>query len=320
MADPARRAWPKRCVHRSRRAQRFTHVFNGRFKGGHITRHYGQPADNIHALQIELAQSGYMDESGTAYDNERAAPLQALLQVLLETLLAVPAQGHMSTEHEPQSLEDAERRVRAALSVKPDAARLHEDLGTILFKQGRHAEAIPAFERALSLDSGLSHARKRLADALAACGRGEDADQHYTQYLDQDPDRRAIADGAEHLAAGRKSEAVAAFKAVLRRNPDHIDALRMLALALAGDAATADDAEALLSRVTALAPDYTTAWINLGALYVDQKKWVKGVETLSHCYAPRTRESHGLVGACKRAGTGHATRKKASLPTAARSN
>lgn len=66
----------------------FTHVFNGRFKGGHITRHYGQPADNIHALQIELAQCGYMDESTSAYDAARAAPLQALLQVLLETALS----------------------------------------------------------------------------------------------------------------------------------------------------------------------------------------------------------------------------------------
>ncbi len=125
----------------------------------------------------------------------------------------------------------------------------------------------------------MPHTRKRLANALAACGRGQDADWHYAQYLAQDPDRQAIADGAEHLAAGRKPEAVAAFEGVLRRNPDHIDALRMLALALAGDAATVDDAEALLCRVTTLAPDYTAAWINLGALYVDQKKSVKAVDS-----------------------------------------
>ena len=68
--------------------QRWTHVFNGRFKGGHITRHYGQPALGVHALQIELAQCGYMDESGTTYDAAKAAPLQALLRVLLETLLS----------------------------------------------------------------------------------------------------------------------------------------------------------------------------------------------------------------------------------------
>jgi N-formylglutamate deformylase len=68
--------------------RRFTHVFNGRFKGGHITRHYGQPANHIHALQIELAQCGYMDESTAAYEGSRAAPLQSLLRVLLEALLS----------------------------------------------------------------------------------------------------------------------------------------------------------------------------------------------------------------------------------------
>jgi tetratricopeptide (TPR) repeat protein len=185
----------------------------------------------------------------------------------------------MSADHDARLLAEAEQRIRTALAAAPGVARLHDDLGTILSRQGRYLEAIPVFERALGLDPQLPHARKRLADALAACGRGEDADRLYAQYLAQDPDRQAIADGAEHQAAGRKSEAVAAFKAVLRRNPDHIDALRMLALALVGDAATADDAEALLCRVTALAPDYTAAWINLGALYVDQKKWVKGVES-----------------------------------------
>ncbi|MBS0388337.1 MAG: sulfotransferase [Proteobacteria bacterium] len=185
----------------------------------------------------------------------------------------------MSAEMNPRLLAEAERRVRAALATAPGAATLHDDLGSILSRQGRHVEAIPAFERALQLDPQLPHTRKRLADALAASGRAQDADQLYAQYLAQDPDRQAIVAGAEHLHAGRRKEAIAAFEGVVRRNPDHIDALRMLAITLAGEPSTADDAEALLKKVTALAPDYTAAWINLGALYVDQRKWVKGVES-----------------------------------------
>jgi len=69
-------------------APRWSHVFDGRFKGGHITRHYGQPAQQVHALQIELAQASYMDESGSGYDAARAAPLQSLLRALLEALLS----------------------------------------------------------------------------------------------------------------------------------------------------------------------------------------------------------------------------------------
>jgi N-formylglutamate deformylase len=65
----------------------FSYVVDGRFKGGHITRHYGSPADRVHALQIELAQSCYMDEDRTSYDEGRAAPLRDLLQRLIAALL-----------------------------------------------------------------------------------------------------------------------------------------------------------------------------------------------------------------------------------------
>ncbi|HLN50080.1 MAG TPA: N-formylglutamate amidohydrolase, partial [Steroidobacteraceae bacterium] len=56
-------------------------------KGGHITRHYGSPADGVHALQIELAQICYMDEDRAGYDEAHAAPLRDLLQRLVAALL-----------------------------------------------------------------------------------------------------------------------------------------------------------------------------------------------------------------------------------------
>jgi N-formylglutamate deformylase len=65
----------------------FSYVVNGRFKGGYITRHYGAPADGVHALQIELAQSAYMDEDHVNYDEARAVPLRELLQRLVAALL-----------------------------------------------------------------------------------------------------------------------------------------------------------------------------------------------------------------------------------------
>jgi tetratricopeptide (TPR) repeat protein len=181
--------------------------------------------------------------------------------------------------HDARMLAEAEQRIRVALAAAPGAARLHADLGLVLARQQRPAEAIVAFERALALDPGLPHARRHLADALAACGRGEEADLHYAQFLAADPDRQAIADGVAHLRAGRKPEAIAALEGVLRRSPDNTDALRMLALALAGDPKTMEDAEALLRRVTELAPDHTAAWIDLGALYIERRKWTQGIDS-----------------------------------------
>ena len=69
--------------------RRFTTVVDGRFKGGWITRRYGRPDEGVHALQLEIAQRAYMDESPPwPWDAARAAPLEALLRRLVATLTA----------------------------------------------------------------------------------------------------------------------------------------------------------------------------------------------------------------------------------------
>jgi N-formylglutamate deformylase len=68
---------------------RYTAVANGRFKGGHITRHYGKPNEGIHAVQLELSQITYMQETRPfAYEEALAARLEPLLEALLEEALA----------------------------------------------------------------------------------------------------------------------------------------------------------------------------------------------------------------------------------------
>lgn len=70
-------------------AQReFTHVSNGRFKGGHITRFYGRPEEGVHALQLEMCQCTYMDETAPfAYRPDRAERVQPLLRRMLEAVV-----------------------------------------------------------------------------------------------------------------------------------------------------------------------------------------------------------------------------------------
>ena len=66
----------------------FTHVVNGRFKGGYITRHYGQPASQVHAIQLEKCQSLYMQETPPyAYDEVMAAQLQPVLKCMVQASL-----------------------------------------------------------------------------------------------------------------------------------------------------------------------------------------------------------------------------------------
>lgn len=58
------------------------------FKGGYITRKFGKPEDNIHALQLEMAKTNYMNDSETAYSDENAAELIPVLQEFFTTLIA----------------------------------------------------------------------------------------------------------------------------------------------------------------------------------------------------------------------------------------
>ena len=62
-------------------------VTNGRFKGGHITRHYGNPGSGIDAVQLETSQRCYMDEATFAYEAAKASALQPLLLSLLRATL-----------------------------------------------------------------------------------------------------------------------------------------------------------------------------------------------------------------------------------------
>ncbi len=62
-------------------------VLNGRFKGGYITRHYGDPRGDVHAVQLELAQRSYMNESSRDFDDELASSLRGTLTQLLDAFV-----------------------------------------------------------------------------------------------------------------------------------------------------------------------------------------------------------------------------------------
>jgi len=77
-------------------ASGLSHVLNGRFKGGYITRRYGDPAGGVHAVQMELACRGYLAEPETPtpdawpapFDTSRAARMTAVLNSVLSACLA----------------------------------------------------------------------------------------------------------------------------------------------------------------------------------------------------------------------------------------
>ena len=66
----------------------FSHVTDGRFKGGYITRQYGRPADGVHAVQLEMCWSTYMAEDPPwVLAPDRVARVTPVLRALLQTML-----------------------------------------------------------------------------------------------------------------------------------------------------------------------------------------------------------------------------------------
>jgi N-formylglutamate deformylase len=72
-------------VSRALAQERFSVAVNGRFKGGHITRFYGKPGANVHAIQLEMCQSTYMDEEAPyGYRTDRAGQVRGLLREMTQ--------------------------------------------------------------------------------------------------------------------------------------------------------------------------------------------------------------------------------------------
>ena len=68
--------------------QAYSHVVDGRFKGGQITRQYGRPAEGVHAVQLEMCWRAYMEETAPyRWHEARAAAVTPLLRQLVQAMI-----------------------------------------------------------------------------------------------------------------------------------------------------------------------------------------------------------------------------------------
>lgn len=195
-------------------------------------------------------------------------------------------------------LDEASEQLRFALALEPQNPHLHEDAGSVLALQQRFEEAVPWFEQAIALEPRLPLAHKKLGQALAALGHGGEADEAFEEYFERDPDKGIVAAGANHLQAGRTEEAAESFRTALKRNPDNVDAMRFLASLYMREKKQLGDAEALLRRATTVAPDYTAAWLLLGAILHERSRHMESAECYSRATAlePANAAAWGALG------------------------
>jgi N-formylglutamate amidohydrolase len=68
-------------------SKKYSFSHNDPFKGGYITRHFGIPAENQHALQLEMTKVNYMDDRENKYDSPRANEMRNVLKATLSNLM-----------------------------------------------------------------------------------------------------------------------------------------------------------------------------------------------------------------------------------------
>ncbi|WP_026614955.1 N-formylglutamate deformylase [Ensifer aridi] len=90
MGQTCARAIERSAVEIAAKADGYSHVLNGRFKGGWTTRHYGRPQQGVHAIQMELAQSTHLTAEAPpfALDVAKAERLRRHLRNILEAIEA----------------------------------------------------------------------------------------------------------------------------------------------------------------------------------------------------------------------------------------
>ena len=178
-----------------------------------------------------------------------------------------------------------------ALARAPRFARAREERALALLKLRRPEEAVSELQECLAIAPGNASARRRLAQTLIGLGRGEDADAVLAGGFAQRPGGELLLQAAEHQRAGRLRESEPLLRRVLEREPDEIDALRMLAR-VAEEAERLGEAERLLRRVIALAPTHDEAELALARVLKQREKMP---EALAHCAATVSRSPRNAL-------------------------
>jgi tetratricopeptide (TPR) repeat protein len=164
---------------------------------------------------------------------------------------------------------EAEPLLRHALAEEPNYAKGHEELGRALLQQGRTEEAVASFREALRVDPKQQSAQLALVQALGECGREEEAEAEMQAFLQADPTRGRLARAAQHQRAGRLEEAEKIYREILQRDPQNVEALRLLAL-IAMQSEHYGQAVELLKRAVEIAPDFLAGWIDLARAQLER--------------------------------------------------
>ena len=147
-----------------------------------------------------------------------------------------------------------------ALKIAPHYAEAHYDLGNALKKSGRMSEAIEQYQRALAIDSAYAEAHNNLADTFLQTGDSSRAFDQFQQAIQSNPDYAEAHYnwGVALIQAGHLPEAIVHFRQAIQIDPDYIEAHFNLGAALYQTGHTPESIQQF-QEVLRLKPDFTQA-------------------------------------------------------------
>jgi tetratricopeptide (TPR) repeat protein len=161
-----------------------------------------------------------------------------------------------------RQLDTARRYSEAAISRYPNFAAAHEVLGDLLLVEGRANAALEAYEKALRLEPARPNVRERMAragelrEAASSNVVGGRLRRQQGAFANQ------LMKAAEHEEMGERDQAETIYRDILKQDPEHVEASRLLA-GIAAEYEQFREAIVFLRRAIELAPDYSRAWVDL---------------------------------------------------------
>ena len=205
-----------------------------------------------------------------------------------------------------RQFERCERHVTEALRRFPEFAAAHDAYGDLMLATGRAERAVAAYEKALRLDPArpatlakIERARQVAGAAEAGSAGGRKTPRTRMAFAKEIGEAELLQD------AGDFDKAEDICRDILRKDPDHVEAVRLLA-GIASQHKRFREAEIFLLRATSLAPGYARAWADLVDVQREQEKYDEAIASALRLVEiePDKAESHmvyaGVVGAAGR--------------------
>lgn len=202
---------------------------------------------------------------------------------------------------------EAKRDLDEAIKLYPDFAAAHDVFGDVFFAEGYASTAIKAYEQSLRLDPTRPNLVAKIEKAqqlIAAAGKTEGPRNEKSAGGRRMAFPEEIQKAGQLHKDGDVKQAEEIYRGILKRDPNHVEAARLLAK-IAVENKHLDDAEVFLRHAASNAPDYARLWVDLTNVLKEQEKLADALESANRVIelAPDMAESHllragvlGLIG------------------------